>query len=103
MNPDLHALLSAIRDAPDDELSRLALADWCMEQPDAATQARGEYIQASLRRTRMKDGEPAAHELDEHMEELVGRFRRAWYGALRHQTHRLGMVRGMLIVELTPV
>ena len=44
---DAQGLLDAIRERPDDDLPRLALADWCMEQPDEATQARGEFIQCA--------------------------------------------------------
>jgi uncharacterized protein (TIGR02996 family) len=101
MSPDLLALLAAIRETPEDELPRLALADWCLEQPDRATQARGEFIHASLRRSRLKE-DPAAIELDERMQELERHHRRVWYGALRQQTHRLGQDRGMVIVEVSP-
>ena len=60
MSRDLTALLAAVRDDPDDELPRLALADWCLEQADEATQARGEYVHVSERRRRMMPGDPGA-------------------------------------------
>ena len=40
MTPEIQSLLAAIREAPTDDLPRLALSDWCMEQPDPAMQAR---------------------------------------------------------------
>ena len=40
MSSELQGLLDAIRERPDEGLPRLALADWCMEQPDEPTQAR---------------------------------------------------------------
>ena len=48
MHPDLANLLGALRDDPDDEVAYLALADWCLEQPDEATQARCEHVRLSL-------------------------------------------------------
>src|SRR5262245_24628867 len=45
----LDALLDDIRANPDDDLPRLALADWCMEQNDLAMQARGEFIHLRCR------------------------------------------------------
>src|SRR5262245_41050574 len=53
MHPDLANLLGALRDQPDDELAYLALADWCLEQPDEATQARGEHVRLSLEFSKM--------------------------------------------------
>ena len=44
-----HALLDAVRDDPDDDLPRLAYADWLMEQPSEAEQGRGEFIQLQCR------------------------------------------------------
>ena len=44
MNADLACLLAGLRDQPDDDVARFALADWCLEQPDPVTQARGEHV-----------------------------------------------------------
>src|SRR5262249_35180522 len=43
------AFLQAIVEDPEDDVARLACADWLLEQDDPALQARGEFIQVQMR------------------------------------------------------
>src|SRR5579872_2277007 len=47
--------LHAILEQPDDEVARLAYADWLMEQDDPAPVARGEFIQVQCRLARWEE------------------------------------------------
>lgn len=49
------AFLHAILEQPDDEVARLAYADWLMEQDDPAVVARGEFIQVQCRLARWEE------------------------------------------------
>jgi uncharacterized protein (TIGR02996 family) len=62
VNYDLANLLGALRDRPDDELAYLALADWCLDQPDRATQARGEHVRLSRELSTLSQTDPVARE-----------------------------------------
>lgn len=89
------ALLDAIRDDPDDDLPRLAYADWLMEQPSQEDQARGEFIQLQCRLARMDADAPAIQETRRREAELLGEHRAAWLGELE----RVGgceLVRGFI-------
>jgi uncharacterized protein (TIGR02996 family) len=94
VSPDLANLLAALRDDPADEVASLALADWCLEQPDAATQARGEYARLSLRAGKLPRGE--AQLLREQANAIEKRHRAAWFGPLRQLTHRCDALPGGL-------
>lgn len=48
--------LRAILDQPEDEMSRLAYADWLLEQPDSIRQARGEFIQVQIQLAQRLEG-----------------------------------------------
>jgi uncharacterized protein (TIGR02996 family) len=53
--------LKSILEQPDDDVTRLAFADWLMEKGDAASSARGEFIQVQIQLARRSqtDGSPA--------------------------------------------
>ncbi len=97
MNADLANLLGALRDSPDDDLGRLALADWCQEQPDTATRARGDHVRLALELSKLKRGEAGEPELRARVKALEGRWRSTWLGPLRHLMHRCDFLPGGLV------
>jgi uncharacterized protein (TIGR02996 family) len=78
----LQALLAAARDAPDDDLPRLALGDFLMEQSDPLDQARGEFIHLQCRLARLAAGEPEREGLQERERELLEANGAAWLNGL---------------------
>jgi uncharacterized protein (TIGR02996 family) len=117
MSPDLANLLGALRDQPDDEVAYLALADWCLDQPDLPTQARGEHVRLSLElgklsrkhkaeapvsRRRREGARAATRPLREQVKAMERQHRVAWLGPLRDLAHRCDFLPGGLLkVEFT--
>jgi uncharacterized protein (TIGR02996 family) len=101
MSQELAALLEAIREAPADDLPRLALSDWCMEQPDAATQARGELIQLRNRAARLPPESPERGAMEQRVQLLRELHERAWLGGLGPFVAGWDFERGMIIIEVT--
>src|SRR5262245_36751355 len=97
MNPDLAALLAGLRDDPADEVAAVALADWCLEQSDPATQARGEHVRMSLRLGKLGSGDAGARELRRQVRALEKRHRAAWLGTMRPLAHRCDFLPGGLV------
>ncbi len=97
MNPDLAALLAALRDDPADRVARLALADWCLEQPAPLLQARGQHLHLHAQRAALQYGEPGYHELSVPIRALEKRWRRHWLGQLRPFGHRCDFLPGGLV------
>ena len=94
------ALLDAIRDDPDDDLPRLAYADWLMEQPSETDQARGEFIQLQCRLARAEADDPALDETRRREAELLGEHRAAWLGELV-QVGECQLIRGFVRLTIT--
>ena len=68
--------LNAILADPDDDVSRLAFADWLQEQDDSAKRVRGEFIQVQVRIARQVSGSSPAEWADaERIPELKRRER----------------------------
>lgn len=102
MNPDLANLLGALRDQPDDEIAYLALADWCLEQPDEATQARAEHVRLSLALGKTSRTDTAARALRERIAATEKGRRTHWLGSLRQIGHRCDFLPGGLVkLEVT--
>lgn len=97
MNPDLAALLSALRDDPADAVANLALADWCLEQHDDATQARGEHVRLSLALAALAPNAPARRESYHRLRAMEKRHRAAWLGSMRPLGHRCDFLPGGLV------
>src|SRR5258708_4170547 len=101
MPMELDALLDAIRQSPVDDLPRLALSDWCMEQPDAATQARGEMIQLRVRAAAL----PASGDERGAMEQRVAALRQQheteWLAGLGPLLAGWDFERGMILAEVS--
>lgn len=97
---DSQGLLDAIRERPDEDLPRLALADWCMEQPAEATQARGEFIQLRCQAARLAAADPARWDLDARARQLRDRYEAQWLGPVAGQADGWDYDRGLVVVEL---
>jgi uncharacterized protein (TIGR02996 family) len=95
-------LLGALRERPDDKELYLVLADWCLEQPDEATQTRGTYIQLSLSRGKQLRTDPAVRDLRERLRTIERRWQGTWLGSLREFGHRCDFLPGGLVkLEVT--
>lgn len=74
------AFLAAIRDEPDDDLPRLAYADWLDEQGQAE---RSEFIRVQIELSHGVRDVGVSAELLRRQRELIARFRAAWLGPLK--------------------
>jgi len=70
--PGLLALLRACKDRPEDDATRLVLADWLEDKGGEADRARAELIRLQLG--------PASDRRDARVKELEGVYRAAWLG-----------------------
>ncbi|MFO0845893.1 MAG: TIGR02996 domain-containing protein [Gemmataceae bacterium] len=84
--------LSAILIDPDDDLPRLAYADWLEEQGDP----RGEFLHIQCRLARLDDIDPAASALRQRERELLDLHRPTWLGELAPLTKQSTFRRGFL-------
>jgi uncharacterized protein (TIGR02996 family) len=100
MATELDALLEAIREAPADDLPRLALSDWCMEQSDAATQARGEFIQLRARAAALPADSPERGRMERRVVELRQQYEAEWLGGLQPLVRSWDFERGMTLIEV---
>jgi uncharacterized protein (TIGR02996 family) len=97
MSPDLTSLLCALRDQPDDEIAYLALADWCLDQPEAPTQARSEHVRLSLPLCKLPRFSPEARELTRRLRALEKKHQATWLGSMHQFGHRCDFQPGGLI------
>jgi uncharacterized protein (TIGR02996 family) len=90
---DRLAMLAAIHDLPDDDLPRLAYADWMEEngQPE-----RGEFIRVHLAMERVPRGTPKYRRLWEREVELIATFKDEWFGIFRRRWSFYEVKRGFL-------
>jgi uncharacterized protein (TIGR02996 family) len=72
--------LEAVRESPEDDLHRLAWADWLDDngQPDRAT-----FLRASVQASHQEITAPRRAELEEEAETLLDRHERQWLGPVR--------------------
>jgi uncharacterized protein (TIGR02996 family) len=102
VNHDLANLLGAIRERPDDKVAYLALADWCLDHPDLATQARGEHVRQSIALAERPPAGLDAREARALVKAIEKRWRVAWLGPLREIGHRCDFLPGGLVkLEVT--
>jgi uncharacterized protein (TIGR02996 family) len=96
------ALLAAIRESPDDDLPRLAYADWCEE---AGLEERAEFIRVCLEMERTPRGTPAYRRLWEREVELIRRNKDDWFGSFRLHWSHYEVWRGFLddVSAMAPV
>jgi uncharacterized protein (TIGR02996 family) len=100
MSSDLAGLLEAIRERPDEDLPRLALADWCMEQPDPLLAARGEFIQLRCRAAGLDLCDDQRSRLEHRARQLREQHERAWLGTLAEVVDGWDFERGLVLIEL---
>jgi type IV pilus assembly protein PilB len=84
--------LSAIHAEPDNDMHRLAYADWLEERGDP----RGEFIHVQCWLARMQDTDPLYPRLREREQELLDQHRPAWLGELGPLTKQSTFRRGFL-------
>src|SRR5438552_1144572 len=90
---DEAALLAAIREAPADDLPRLAYADWLDEpdQPDRAT-----FIRLQCASARLPANSPERPDRERPWRELLRRHRAEWFGTLHEDFKGCDIERGLV-------
>jgi uncharacterized protein (TIGR02996 family) len=88
-----HVFLQSILEQPDDDMARLAYADWLMERGDPAGAARGEFIQIQCQlarregtaedRDRWAEAAARTPELQARAQALLDRYGAAWAAPVR--------------------
>jgi uncharacterized protein (TIGR02996 family) len=98
--PELHRLLQACKDEPDDDAPRLVLSDWLEEhgQPERAEMVR---LQLRLARGEIPAGDEAVTEARIH--ELCRRNAEAWVGLEGDRSSRCVFRRGLIELHLQGV
>jgi uncharacterized protein (TIGR02996 family) len=102
MSSELEGLLDAIRERPDDDLPRLALADWCMEQSDPVVHARGEFIQLRCQAARLAPDDPWRPALEKRSKQLRQQYEEQWLGSIVRESDGWDFDRGLVVIELRP-
>jgi uncharacterized protein (TIGR02996 family) len=74
----VETLMHEIVSRPDDDTPRRVLADWLMDQPDAGSQARGEFIQVQCRLARLACDDPLRDELEARERQLWPEYPQRW-------------------------
>src|SRR5262245_24290568 len=69
--------LAAIRDDPDDDLHRLAWADWLDDRGDTR---RADFIRAQVRAAALPEDDPARDALDDEADDLLEGHDLEWAG-----------------------
>ena len=73
------ALLRAIRDTPDDDLPRLALADWLDEN---GVPERAEFLRVQVELSRLPPDDPRRPALEDREHDLLAENEEYWLGDL---------------------
>jgi uncharacterized protein (TIGR02996 family) len=81
MQNDREALVTAIRERPDDDGPRLVCADWFEEQGADANVARAAFIRTQVARARLSPQDPQQSELEARELRLLNQYARAWCGS----------------------
>jgi uncharacterized protein (TIGR02996 family) len=80
--PELLALLSDVKDHPDDRTPWLVLTDWLEEHGDEADRARAEYCRLCLPKMGLLKVTAAHYDLGERRRELFRQWGQTWLGPL---------------------
>jgi uncharacterized protein (TIGR02996 family) len=78
----LLSFLAAIKEQPEEDTPKLALADWLQERPSPADQARGEFLHAFVRNNQLAKTDPAREDFG-LLSRLWDANEAAWAGRLR--------------------
>ncbi|MFO0841862.1 MAG: TIGR02996 domain-containing protein [Gemmataceae bacterium] len=100
--------LRAVLDQPDDDVCRLAYADWLLERGDEGGAARGEFIQVQVQLARRSEGHPGAWidsarlpELKAREDELLRAHRTDWAQPIANLVEKYEFRRGFVeVVQL---
>jgi uncharacterized protein (TIGR02996 family) len=76
---DLDGILAGVCDRPDDNASRLVLADWCEENGEAD---RAEFVRLQLRLEDVPEYDPSRFDLEERALDLLAEHRDEWLAGL---------------------
>ena len=98
---ELDAILDDIRTNPAEDLPRLALADWLMEQDDAASRSRGEFIHARCRAASLPPRDPERAALQLRAEQLRDEHEVEWLGGLAEHLDSWDFERGMIVAGVS--
>src|SRR5689334_24640555 len=91
---DHDGLLRAVCESPDDDLPRLAYADWCDEN---GRPERAEFIRAQIEQARLSEDDPRHEELGRRADELFAAHKEDWLQGLRPgRRHAFSMSRGFV-------
>ncbi len=93
--PAVLAFLREIKDHPEDDTSRLVLADWLEEQGDP----RGEFVRLQVERARLPEEEPRRKCLAARERQLLDEHAAAWVGPWQKAARRWEFQRGLLHVQ----
>src|SRR5437867_1736192 len=91
---DEEGLLVAVRDDPQDDVPRLAYADWLEERGGADETARAELIRVQLALARAAEDDPARPDLMVRERELLDAHQVRWKAPLADVSASLTFVRG---------
>src|SRR5262245_35470932 len=102
MSAEAVALMRAIRDCPEDDLPRLAYADFLAENGDPD---RGEFLRIQVDLSRLPDDDPRRRELEDREHELLAENEPHWLGDLvSPHLHGWRWERGFVVdVAATPL
>lgn len=98
---EFDAILEDIRTNPADDLPRLALADWLMEQDDPDARSRGEFIHARCRAASLPPRDPERAALQHRAEELREGHEIVWLGGLAEYLDSWDFERGMIVAGVS--
>jgi uncharacterized protein (TIGR02996 family) len=93
------ALLTAVKDDPDNDTPRLVLADWLEEQGDKADRERSELIRLQCQQAQLKTYEGEYFELRSRIDRLLKAHGAKWRGRLAARGHIWKYSRGLLHLE----
>ena len=88
------AFLRNIVAHPEDDVPRVVYADWLQEQPDAARQARGEFIAAQCAIFRDQEHGPFRKQMKKRQRELQAQHRAVWLDGLTDLAKNVDFERG---------
>jgi uncharacterized protein (TIGR02996 family) len=91
MSDDRAAFLAAIREAPEDDTSRLVFADWLEEHGD---DQRAEFIRAQVTASRLDDLDPECIRLERRAAVLLKKNEKRWLTPVRRIAQSCMMERG---------
>jgi uncharacterized protein (TIGR02996 family) len=81
MSRDHAALIAAIHATPDDDMLRLACADWFEERGDPASVARADFIRTQIERVTLPDDDRRQSELEARELRLLKHWAAVWCGS----------------------